>query len=132
MGASNQNRRGGLRAGSLIVTVGSCVLFTAGGLAWVHQGRVHQALGEKIANAERQIRNLEVQLVEDRREYTYLSSWPQLRQRATNMGLTEVPFARRIFIYGHAGETAPVESLPAAPAPTVSRGVGATIATLPH
>ena len=129
MGSGGKNRRGGVRAGSVVVTVGSCALFTAGGLAWVHQGRVHQALGEKIAAAERQIRNLEVQLVDDRREYTQLTSWASLRARAATQGLTEVPVSHRLFIYPRPG-AAPLEAEP--PRPSGSRPVPAAIATLPH
>ena len=132
MGTGSNNRRGGLKVGSVLVTMGSCALFTAGGLAWVHQGKVHQVLGDRIAVAERQIRNLEVQIVDDRREYTQLTSWASLRARASTMGLAEVPVSHRLFITGHPAGLTPTESAPAIPKPTAGRVVGATIASLPH
>lgn len=132
MATGSNNQRGGLRVGSVLVTLGSCALFTAGGLAWVHQGKVHQVLGERISNAERQIRNLEVQLVDDRREYTQLTSWASLRARASTMGLAEVPVSHRIFIIGHPAGPGPVEPAPAVPKTSTGRAVGATIASLPH
>jgi hypothetical protein len=132
MGRTNQ-RRTGLKAGSVILTIGICGVFTAGGLAWVQQGRVHQELGERITKAERRIRDLKSQLVDDERELAQLTSWASLRLKASALGLTEVPAARRIFIPDRGVDANYPEPAPVVAPRRGSRPVDGTIAAaFPH